>query len=156
MIKLITMKNFFLVLYTIFKVLICLLITVFLVYGFMNVSIRPILGNDNWDFQIVFYLLFTLFTLIALWIIPFIKTSIIIKLIPIVLLIVQFKLPHLMPSVIHQFKQIYCIEDGICHEGAEVYRKGQKIIINKENCLKYGWKWNEEGKFCNLNDWARE
>ncbi len=150
--KIIVMKDFFRVLYTIFKIVFCFLITFILGMQFLEVAIRPILGYDNWDFQIIFYLLFTLLALFVLWVVLFRKSNIAVKFLSIILLIFHFQLPHLLPSVMYQFKQASCLEDGICFEGAEVYRKGQKIIINKENCLKYGWKWDEKRKWCDLND----
>ena len=144
------MKDFFIVVYTIFKILICLFITAFLAYGFMNVAIRSILGYESWNLQIIFYLLFTIFTLIALWVIPFIKLKLIIKIIPLILLVFHFQLPQLLPSVMYQFEQSSCVEDGICAEGTKITRKGQKIIINKESCLKYGWEWHEDRKWCDI------
>lgn len=39
----------------------------------------------------------------------------------------------------------YCIEDGDCKIGDVVYiNSNEKVTINKENCLKYGWEWLEK------------
>lgn len=45
----------------------------------------------------------------------------------------------------------YCIEDGDCKEGRIVNtEKYGKVLINKENCLKYNWEWHEKQKYCKL------
>lgn len=45
----------------------------------------------------------------------------------------------------------YCIEDGDCEEGRIVNtEKYGKVLINKENCLKYNWEWYEKQKYCKL------
>ncbi len=44
----------------------------------------------------------------------------------------------------------YCIEDGDCVEGHEINTRQGTITINKENCLKYDWKWDEKRKMCKI------
>ena len=44
----------------------------------------------------------------------------------------------------------YCIEDGDCEEGRVVNTQHGTITINKENCIKYGWKWDEKRRMCQL------
>ena len=46
----------------------------------------------------------------------------------------------------------FCLDSGICTENLELNTEFGKIIINKENCLKYNWEWNEEKRFCDVND----
>lgn len=46
----------------------------------------------------------------------------------------------------------FCLDSGICAENLELNTEFGKIIINKENCLKYNWEWNEEKRFCDVND----
>lgn len=45
----------------------------------------------------------------------------------------------------------YCIEDGDCEEGRIINTPDGNITINKEICLKYKWKWNEQLKFCKVD-----
>lgn len=45
-----------------------------------------------------------------------------------------------------------CLASGICVENLELNTEFGKIIINKDNCLKYNWEWNEEKRFCDVND----
>lgn len=45
----------------------------------------------------------------------------------------------------------YCIEDGDCKEGRIVNtEKYGKVLINKENCLKYNWEWYKKQKYCKV------
>ena len=44
-----------------------------------------------------------------------------------------------------------CLDSGLCAENLEVNTEYGLIKINKENCLKYNWKWDEKKKHCNLN-----
>lgn len=44
----------------------------------------------------------------------------------------------------------FCLDSGICTQGQLINTEYEKIQINKENCLKYNWTWNEERKYCQL------
>lgn len=44
----------------------------------------------------------------------------------------------------------YCLDTGICKENLEVNTEIGRIIINKENCIKYKWDWNENEKYCKI------
>ena len=46
----------------------------------------------------------------------------------------------------------FCLDTGVCTEGLELNTEHGRIKINKENCLKYNYKWNDERKTCNLNE----
>ena len=48
--------------------------------------------------------------------------------------------------------QDFCLDTGYCKEGLKINTERGKITINKENCLKYNWKWDEKNKSCNLRD----
>ena len=41
-----------------------------------------------------------------------------------------------------------CLDTGYCKSGIEINTEYGKIKINKQNCLKYKWKWYEEDKAC--------
>ncbi len=52
-----------------------------------------------------------------------------------------------------QHNSDYCIEDGDCYEGRIIKdSNGLEITINKENCLKYGWKWYSDIKMCKVTN----
>lgn len=44
----------------------------------------------------------------------------------------------------------FCMDTGICKDGMNVNTKYGKIIIDKENCIKHKWIWNEEKSFCKI------
>ena len=44
----------------------------------------------------------------------------------------------------------FCLDSGTCKEGLEVNTEHGRIKINKENCLKYGWQWDEKIKECKV------
>lgn len=43
-----------------------------------------------------------------------------------------------------------CLDTGICKKGLEINTSYGLIKINKENCIKYNWLWDEENETCNL------
>ena len=43
-----------------------------------------------------------------------------------------------------------CLDSGICREGLIINTKYGEISINKENCIKYNWLWNDEKRFCKI------
>ena len=49
-------------------------------------------------------------------------------------------------------EQDSCLDTSICKEGFEINTEYGLIKINKENCLKYNWKWDEISKRCNINN----
>ena len=46
----------------------------------------------------------------------------------------------------------FCLDTGICKEGLELNTEYGLIQINKENCLKYGWGWEEGSGYCNTRN----
>lgn len=46
----------------------------------------------------------------------------------------------------------YCLDTAICKEGLEINTEYGLVKINKENCLKYGWIWDDDSKMCNMRD----
>jgi hypothetical protein len=144
------MKSVLEILLLLVKSSISFLLSFFLGFWFISVAVCS-LFMPNFDLQIIFYLICTAFTIIGLWTIPFRKTKNIIKIGFILLFILQINLPKMLPSVMKAFAYNYCAEDGLCDEGLEVMGKdGKTVTINKENCIKNGWKWVEDGKTCNI------
>lgn len=43
-----------------------------------------------------------------------------------------------------------CLDSGICREGLIINTQYGEISINKENCIKYNWLWNDEKRFCKI------
>ena len=49
------------------------------------------------------------------------------------------------------FDKDVCLDSSVCKEGLEINTEYGLVKINKENCLKYNWVWDNEKKSCNLN-----
>jgi len=45
-----------------------------------------------------------------------------------------------------------CLDTGFCKQDLKINTEYGETIINKANCLKYGWKWIEEDNACYLNN----
>lgn len=43
-----------------------------------------------------------------------------------------------------------CLDSGICVQGQLINTEYGITEINKQNCQKYNWNWNEEQKYCKL------
>ncbi len=43
-----------------------------------------------------------------------------------------------------------CLDTGYCKENQIVNTEFGKVLINKNNCLKYKWEWNDIKKTCKL------
>lgn len=57
-----------------------------------------------------------------------------------------------MPGVNSVFDKDFCLDSSICAEGLELNTEYGLIKINKENCLKYNWKWDDKSKYCNMRN----
>jgi hypothetical protein len=45
----------------------------------------------------------------------------------------------------------FCLDTAICKEGLEINTEHGRILVNKENCEKYNWIWDDENKMCDMN-----
>ena len=45
-----------------------------------------------------------------------------------------------------------CLDSSFCKEGLEINTEYGLVKINKENCLKYNWFWDDKKKNCNLKN----
>lgn len=60
-------------------------------------------------------------------------------------------LARTLPDIKKHYDVDICLDSGICSEGIEVNTEKGKILVNKENCNKYKYEWNEIKKYCNTN-----
>lgn len=132
------------------KFFIGLFLSIIFCFGALIVLIRPVLGLDSWDWQIILYLIVTLMILTGLWTILFKSVNNLIKILFIIVIILYIKLPNILSSVMFQFEESHCIEDGLCAEGTYIKRNDNKIFINEESCIQHGWSWNKNFRYCNL------
>ena len=67
------------------------------------------------------------------------------------LIIIFWIIINRLPFINKVFYKDTCLDSSICKEGLEVNTEYGLIKINKNNCLKYGWIWDEKIKSCNFN-----
>jgi len=124
------------ILLLIFKIVISLLLICYIIYLNFITSDNTVLYNF---ISIVFILLIILN---------------IFKKIPklnLLIIIVLWIIFNRLPFINQVFDKDTCLDTSICKEGLEINTEYGLIKINKENCLKYGWIWNDKKKSCNLN-----
>ena len=69
----------------------------------------------------------------------------------ITLLLILFMCYFTLKIAVMKFINVdVCLDSGFCAENLEVNTVHGLIKINKENCLKYNWKWDEKKKHCNI------
>ena len=44
----------------------------------------------------------------------------------------------------------FCLDTGVCVQGLKVNTEYGLIIVNKENCIKYNWIWDNKSKTCRM------
>lgn len=119
------------------------------------------------NFQIVIHYILAIILMVCLWWNLFKK----IKLYKLIIVIILFLSSVFLPRItdLLDFSNSYedknlnlieikkfintdvCLDSGLCAENLEINTEYGLIKINKENCLKYNWKWDEKKKHCNLN-----
>lgn len=148
------MKNFIIksfsillkIIVTIIKIFICLNITLFAFYFAGIVSVIAGIGRNEFDWQILLYILVSVFTVLGIWFLAFIKTKRNTKIIYTVIFFIWLFSPRILPSVMRQFDFDSCIDTGICAEGL----KFGNDVMSKEYCLKKGKKWDDKRKECDM------
>ncbi|HNW26057.1 MAG TPA: hypothetical protein PKI94_04625 [Candidatus Gastranaerophilaceae bacterium] len=129
----------------IFKTLACIVLTYFILILPIT-AIRT--GKFDWQIFIIIVVCF-LFAFLTNWAI--LKKGCLRKILMFFVLflicaVLEIKMLHYLG-----IESDYCIEDGDCKEGRIVNtEKYGKVLINKENCLKYNWEWYEKQKYCKL------
>jgi len=53
--------------------------------------------------------------------------------------------------VFHNDKQDFCLDTGVCAENLEINTEYGKITVNKDNCIKHNWIWDDENKTCKVD-----
>lgn len=127
----------------IIKMILCSFLTLLM-------GICVIITGQEINWQVVLYLLSAFFIVIGIWLLAFANPKNKEKIIFVFLLIIFLLLPNFLPYIKHQYDVDSCIDSGICPEGFKVQTEKVEFIITKESCKKYGYKWNEKRKDCNL------
>ena len=68
----------------------------------------------------------------------------------VLLLIIHLLLTTYLPEIQKEFDIQDSLDNSNYTEGAKVNSQQGTITINKENCLKYDWKWDEKRKICKV------
>ena len=69
----------------------------------------------------------------------------------IIILFILIYFIYLILTTLIEIDEDTCLDSSICKEGLEISTEYGLVKINKENCLKYNWTWNDKKKSCNLN-----
>lgn len=138
------MKSFLLFISVIIKVLICLILT------FLFLGNLIVISTQNHDWQIKLYEYFSIFMIFVTWAIFFVKNNKICKFIYLCLFVLFMNIQNILPSVDNAFKVDLCFDNSYCYEGLKITTQHGTITINKENCIKYGWEWDEKRKMCKI------
>lgn len=144
------LKKLFLILFkitvAIVKIFACLAITFFVGYFAAIASATAIAGKQGFDWQVLLYVLASVFMILGIWLIAFIKTKRNIKILYAVIFFIWLFSPRILPSVMRQFDYDTCVDIGICAEGVR-FVDG---VMNKEYCLKKCKKWDDKEKMCDM------
>ncbi len=143
------LKLLYKVLFTLLKLLFSFFITIFVLYSAAIIS-AGLCIDSKFDWQILLYEIFSIFTIIGIWIVAFVKVKKRTAIIYALIFILWFGFLDMLPSVKKQLDIDDCLDSGSCAEGLFINTEYGKIEITKENCQKYNWTWNEERKYCKL------
>ncbi len=151
----ITIKTFSIIILKILYSVFCTICTLFIAYNIFIVFAHSFFNDNGFDFQIILYTILSMMLILGFWSLIFLKIKPIFQVLIFLLLlgiqINYLKLVLLLPSVNKIFSMELCIDMGICPEGIKMKNdEGVLFEINKENCSKYGYKWNDERRDCNL------
>lgn len=138
------MKIFLSFIFVILKILICLILT------FLFIGSLVVISTQNLDWQIKLYEYFSIFMIFATWAIFFVNNNNVYKFLYLCLFVLFMNIQNIFPSVDNAFKVDLCFDNGYCYEGLKITTQHGTVIINKENCIKYGWEWNEKRKMCKM------
>lgn len=108
----------------------------------------------GFDFQIFLFTLFSLTLVAGFWSLLFVKISFKCKIVIFILLFFTqlnyIQLSALLPSISRIIDMNLCLDNGLCKEDIEINTKDGLVKINKLNCLKYDWQWDEKYNRCKI------
>lgn len=113
------------------------------------INIELMFGSE-FSLQIIFYNIWNCFFVAFLFYVFFFKTKPIMHKLFVLLLIIHLLLTTYLPEIQKEFDIQDSLDNSNYTEGAKINTRQGTIIINKENCLKYGWDWDEKRKMCKI------
>lgn len=134
------------------KIIVNILKTVFCLFVtgdiFYTKFILDIQGEQTLQMKVYWFLLIVL--AILCWGILFSKFNRIIKTSVIIAVILFNCSAKIVPDVKYAFDFETCFDIGVCREGLEIKTRHGLMKVNKENCLKYNYVWNDKKKYCEM------
>lgn len=126
-----------------------ILFAIFIIFFFAMINIELMFGSE-FSLQIIFYNIWNCFFVAFLFYVFFFKTKPIMHKLFVLLLIIHLLLTTYLPEIQKEFDIQDSLDNSNYTEGAKINTRQGTIIINKENCLKYGWDWDEKRKMCKI------
>ncbi len=129
----------------------CIRIILFLwIVLYLSLTIYDFFITKEFSFQIIIYSIFSFILLCySVWIFLS-KPKRFLIILYIVFWLSYIIMAKILPDVKTHYNQDICLDSGICSEGIKVKTEKAEFIITKENCIKYGYEWNEKRRDCNL------
>jgi len=132
----------------------CVVFTFFVAYRLLIVLVPSFFMPPN--FQIILYIILSTALIMSFWSLLFAKIKPVRKiLVFLFLLCIQLnyiEISNVLPSVRKVFDMELCMEMNICPEGIKIKNdEGVLFEINKENCIKYKYKWDEQNRSCDMD-----
>lgn len=106
----------------------------------------------DYGIQVKIFIVYSVILALAAFFYMFIDLKIKNTIFFVLLLVIYMLMTDYMPEVKYNMDLDMCYDDGLCSENLEINTDYGKVLINKENCIKYNWKWNDEKHFCSLRN----
>lgn len=133
-------------------IIFCIISSFFVMFHTLIILVHSIFAD--FDVQILLFIVFSVFMIASFWLLGFIRISIQVKILIFTalffLLLNYINISSKIPTISKILDKDICLDTGICKEGLEVNTNHGLVTINKENCIKYNWLWNEEKRYCNV------
>lgn len=128
----------------------CFLYTSFLIFLVLIVNADALIGLEKYNVHIFLHTLISLFVVVILWLLLFLKINTLVKLMIYIIFIGYLFLFNTNPYIIEVYEYNTCIDTGICKDGIQTKIDGVLMKVNKENCLKYHKEWYDSINSCNI------
>lgn len=150
----VVLKKFAIIILKILYSSLCVVFTFFVAYRLLIVLVPSFFMPP--DFQIILYIILSTALIMGFWSLLFTKIKPVRKILTFLfLLCIQLnylEISNALPSVRKIFDMELCMEMNICPEGIKIKNdEGVLFEINKENCIKYKYKWDEQNRSCDMN-----
>jgi len=150
-----TLKSFLIIVLKFTYGIFCTMFSLYIMFFLFIILLHSFFTDNGFDFQIIFFTFLSAALIIGFWSLIFVKKKPLFKILIFLLLLgVQLnylKIFTLLPSVKKIFDMELCIDMGICPEGIKMKNsEGVLFEINKENCIKYGYQWEEQNRSCDM------